>query len=183
MSIMRIIGIIGKRRTGKDTVADYVTTHYGFEKKKFAAPMKAAMEVLFGFSKDQLETDLKDEIDDRWGVSPRTLMQSMGTQFLQYELQKIIPELGHNYAVKRLFIQDDLPDKIIISDVRFIHEVDEIKKRGGLLIKLIRDNNKNNNIDAHISEKGVDELPFDQSIENNASLKDLYQKIDQILSE
>jgi hypothetical protein len=177
-----MIGIIGKRRSGKDTTADYIQSNYGYEKKKFAGPLKDAVEILFDFSKDQLETDKKDEIDSRWGVSPRTIMQSMGTTYLQYELSKIIPNIDRNYAIKRMFLNNSNNNKIVISDVRFTHEADEIKKRNGILIKIIRDqNNTNLEIDNHISECGVDNLQYDYLIYNNSTIEDLYTKINKIM--
>lgn len=171
-----IIGIIGKKRSGKDTVADYINLNYEYEKKKFAGPMKEAIKILFNFTDDQLETDLKDEIDPYWGVSPRIIMQSMGTEYLQYELSKIIPSLGNNFAVKRMFLNPC--DNIVISDVRFIHEANEIKNRGGYLIKIIRNTNL---IDTHISETGIDSLPYDKLIDNNGTLDELNDKIDNIM--
>jgi hypothetical protein len=176
----KLIGLIGKRRSGKDTVAIYLHDNHEYEHKKFAQPMKDAIEILFNFKKDQLESSLKDEIDPIWNIEPRKIMQLMGTEFLQYELNKIIPNLGNNFAVKRLFM-NNTNNKIVISDVRFIHEVKAIKERGGILIKIVRESIFDKDIDNHISEQGVDDLEYDYLIINDGSIKDLYDKIEIIM--
>ena len=58
-----IIGLSGKKRVGKDTVADYLVSKYGFIKYSFADPIKAVAKILFGFSENQLYGNNKEEID------------------------------------------------------------------------------------------------------------------------
>jgi hypothetical protein len=71
-------------------------------------------------------------------------------------------------------------NNIVISDVRFIHEANEIKNRGGYLIKIIRNTNL---IDTHISETGIDSLPYDKLIDNNGTLDELNDKVNNIMKE
>ena len=40
MNNINIIGILGNKRVGKDTVADYLVKNYGFIKYNFADPIK-----------------------------------------------------------------------------------------------------------------------------------------------
>ena len=44
---------------------------------------------IFGFTKEQVYGDLKDVVDSEWGVTPRKVLQIMGTELFQYDLQKI----------------------------------------------------------------------------------------------
>jgi len=187
-----IIGIEGLKFSGKDTIADYLKNNYSFEKRAFADPLKEATQILFNFTSEEME--LRDKISEKWGVSPRTILKDLGTYYLQNRLSEIIPDLGNNHAVKRLFLEPIKKD-LVISDVRFIHEVDEIKKRGGILIQIKIDENTrqqrmlkryldiNLNIDIndnHISEK-IDHLQYDYLIDNNGSLEDLICQIDNLM--
>ena len=69
-------------------------------------------------------------------------------------------------------------NNIVISDLRFKTEANEVKKRRGLLICINRPGTVPGN---HISEKEVIELQnngqFDFTIENNGTLKDLFNKV------
>src|SRR5579863_3132559 len=56
-----IIGITGRKRSGKDTVGNYLVEHYGFVKVSFADTLKEACKIIFGFSDEQVYGDeLKD---------------------------------------------------------------------------------------------------------------------------
>ena len=176
---MPIIGIIGRRRVGKDTLADYINKNYEYKIKKFAQPMKDALKCLFDLTDQQLEGPEKDEIDIRWGVSPRKMMQFIGTEVLQFKLQELIPDIETKFAVKRMFIDNNSEDKIVISDVRFEHEVVELRKRGALLIKIVR-NIEFTDSDNHISESGIDNLYADIVIHNNGTLNELFDQVKEI---
>ena len=92
--------------------------------------------------------------------------------------------MNRNFWVERLKIEYyKLPENsnVIISDVRFIHELDQIKNMGGLLIKINRYTTIWDNNDKHISENEMDLLDnnlFDIIIDNNNSKEDLFSNID-----
>ena len=62
-----IIGISGKKRSGKDTISDYLIQEYKFIKYGFADPIKDIAKIIFGFTEEQLYGNEKDIIDLRWG--------------------------------------------------------------------------------------------------------------------
>ena len=68
---MVLIGIIGKKYSGKDTAADYLVTNHNFTKMAFADPVKKITKELFNFNNEQLYGNLKETVDERWGISPR----------------------------------------------------------------------------------------------------------------
>lgn len=45
---MEFVGLAGKARIGKDTVAQYLQSHYQFETYAFADPVKQAASAMFG---------------------------------------------------------------------------------------------------------------------------------------
>ena len=68
-----------KKRVGKDTVADYLVNKYGFVKYSFGQPIKEVAKIMFDFSDEQLNGDLKEAVDIRWGISPRQFFQDFGS--------------------------------------------------------------------------------------------------------
>lgn len=181
-----IIGVLGRKGSGKDTVADYVVTKFKFEKMTFAKPLKDACKILFNFTDEQLYGDLKEVNDARWGVSPRQVLQYLGTDVIRKGMKQLIPDIQDNFWVNLLRIkylekiQFDPNTKVIVSDVRFQNEIDMVHQMGGIVIKLIRP--LNSNIDVHESEKNIDNLNGEFNIINDGTLEELYKKIDEIIS-
>lgn len=177
---MKLVGIAGRRRVGKDVVAEYIHRTYGYTHRKFAQHLKDAVKCLFGFSQGQVESHLKDDVDPRWDVSPRQVLQFIGTEVLQYKLQELIPNVGLLFNVKRMFLDIKESDSVVISDVRFPHEVDSIKERGGVVIGIERATILDDT-DTHSSESGIDALECDYVIQNNGALVELYAEIDRVM--
>ena len=67
----------------------------------------------------------------------------------------------------------------IITDVRFINELEAIKNRGGLMIRV---NRSINDTDSHISEQALDYFPSDIVIDNNGTIRELVEKVKQIIT-
>lgn len=181
-----IIGLLAKKRHGKDTVADYLVEKYDFTKDAFANPIKEACGLLFGFSHEQLYGDLKEEIDPNWGITPRTVMQFVGTEVFRHDINKIIPNIGSNFWVNSFrarfnnSVKNNKNFKVVIADMRFPNEVDEIHKMGGLVIKIERSGISSS--DEHESETSIDKIEnYDILLENNGTLQDLYHKINVIM--
>src|SRR5438045_2338658 len=94
-----IIGILGFKRAGKDTVADYIVSNYGFEKMILSQPLKEACKILFNFTDEQLYGNLKEIVDSNWKTSPRKIMQYLGTDILRNDINKIIPNINNNFWI------------------------------------------------------------------------------------
>lgn len=176
---MVLIGLMGKKYSGKDTASDIIVSNYNFKKISFAEPLKKICMELFNFSQEQMETK-KETIDERWNTTPRTVLQYIGTEVFRKDINKIIPHIENNFWVKSLeYNYIGKYDNLVISDVRFQNEVDMIHKYGGIVIKLTRDNN---NIDNHESESNIDYIiNYDYVVNNNSTLNDLTNSIMDIL--
>ena len=84
-----LIGLVGKKGSGKDTTADFLVEKFDFKKKAFADPLKSVVQKLFLLEKDDLYDPIKKEtIDPRWGMSPRQMMQMVGTDMVRSFLGK-----------------------------------------------------------------------------------------------
>jgi len=181
----KIIGVTGRKRHGKDVVADYLVKAYGYKKHAFAYPIKNAVHELFGFNNRQLYGDLKEVKDEFWGVTPRVIFQYLGTDVFRIGIQKIIPHIEDNFWIKNMerYINSNSDSNIVISDIRFQNEVDLIKKMGGYIIRIIRPKIDNNKFSDHISETGIDNLTgIDGTIFNIGTLEQIYGAIDFTIS-
>lgn len=158
-----LIGLVGRKRSGKDTIAKFVTEMMEeFTIMSFADPLKQACKHAYYLRDSQLE-DTKDVVDVIWGMTPRDMMKSLGGKYFRNE------DPGHWVKVMELRMAGI--DHVIISDVRFENEAQFIRDNGGYLIHVSRDMESNN--DDHVTEKTTDEIRCDYSINNNGSLVDL----------
>lgn len=182
---MVLIGILGEKRSGKDTVSDYMVDDKAYHKLTFAKPLKDMGKVLFGFNDRQSYGDLKEVVDPFWQVTPRFVWQWLGTNILRDYVKEnnILPNTTNDFFVricekKYLEIRDSVDD-IVISDVRCQNEVDFIHKYNGVVIKLIRPNMRLN--DPHKSEKEITSITdYDHLVINDGTIDQLYKKIDKL---
>lgn len=171
-----LIGILGRKRVGKDTTADYLCSNYNFEKITLAQPLKDVCKIAYNFSDEQLYGSLKEVIDDRFGVSPRIIYQYLGTDIFRKDINKIIPNIKNNFWINLVAenylkkIESNANSRIIISDVRFQNEIDRIHELGGIVIKInraIAENALTTNISNNTCSKyNFDKLKFDQSLKH-----------------
>lgn len=181
-----IIAICGRRRSGKDLVADHLGKYHGFHNCKIADKLKRVCQILFGFTQEEVEVT-KDEVSIKWGISPRAAMQFLGTEVMQFDIQKLLPGVKREFWVQSM-IGDHLDKhaRIVISDLRFLHEIDCLKRSRDestrlTILRINRQLCRDSGVDAHVSECEVDTLPVDFEIENTGTIEDLLQKIDKLM--
>lgn len=184
----RVIGLLGRKRSGKDSSGDYLISKYNFTRYAFADPIKDILKIMFDFSSNQLNDD-KEKIDDRWNVSPREVLQKFGTEICRHDLEKYLPKIKETMnnetiwiKLFRIFYEKNKDKDIIITDVRFLDEINAIRSIGGKIVKIERDNLE---YDGHSSEKDIDnydESLIDYKIDNNYTFDDLYSQIDTIIN-
>ena len=180
-----IVGFIGASGSGKDTASDYLVNNYGFKKMSFADPLKKMVKECFLLSDNQCYGSEKEEVDERWGCSPREMFQVIGTEFGQYMLPELLPSLKDKIAPKCFWVSLLLEHIkkvdtrcIVIADVRFKHEIDALLNEGAYLFRIERNVDKQTR--DHISEQEWKIIDHDKifPINNNGTLQDLYNKID-----
>ena len=177
-----IIGIAGHARHGKDTTADFIVKHFGFRKHALADVMKDAMRVVFGWNDAHLYGDLKDVVDPRFGISPRHALQSFGTEWAQWQLGKyddFASVTGRKLWVNSLL--NRVSGDVVISDVRFPHEAEAIKERGGIVIMVRRTGYQVDS--SHESERSVEEIRPDFVIRNGSTLDALEDETVKLMKE
>lgn len=179
----KVIALCGKKRSGKDTIANFLSAEYNYVNKKISQDLKQVIQILFGFTDDQIESDAKDILDEKWGITPRKTMQFFGTEIMQEKIQELLPEIGKRFWIES-FIKKNISHNnnklIVISDLRFLHEYEELKKYNVFIIKIYRNHlheNINEQTREHISETEFLNIPSDLCIINNGTIEELYDKI------
>lgn len=175
----KILGITGKARSGKDTIATYLWQHYGFTRMAFADPVKMAAQQIFGLSHDQVWSDELKEVEiPFWGMSPRRMFQLLGTEAGRNVF-------GGDLWIKRLAIGlSQLPeDDIVIPDVRFNDEADFVRANGGTIVHLHRPEGPIIKHSGHASEAGVAVKETDYILNNTKDLATLYGEVDNMITE
>lgn len=187
-----IIGICGLKRSGKDTVADFITNGYGYDKQSLARPMKEALKAIFGWTDDHLDGEYKETIDQAFGISPRQALQHIGTEWGQFGLMDAFPKFkeatGRKIWVRRLCNQIIQVDSVwagtVVADIRFPHEVEEFRHVFGGNFKLIHVSRYiNAPVDNHPSEAFHDQLGADYDLFNDGTLKQLGDAVDHIMDD
>lgn len=174
-----VIVISGKKRVGKDTVADILEKYLGgihFERFSIASYLKRGVAALVNKSQSELEKG-KDVLDISNGVTPRDLYKSIG--------DLIRDSLGKTFFINTL-IEEVLKSQkkiVVISDMRYRHEYEELKKLDPVFIRI---KNKNLPKDDHTSETDLDSIPdseFNYVIDNEGTISDLEKKVLEIIKE
>lgn len=164
---MKIIGILGRARAGKDTFASYISSVIPVETWHIAHTLKKTIRVMYDLSSDQVTGNLKDVCDPRYGYTPRELCTLWNDNVSKVH--------GHDFLVKQMFRDyDHLENKpsIIIPDVRFPHDCDEIRKRNGIIIKIIR-----YPLPLQVSrEEHIDHMTGDYVVYNTNDMNYLYEQ-------
>jgi hypothetical protein len=130
--VTRIIGLLGPAGSGKSTCAEHLVTFFGALRYSLATPLKEFVQRSFNLSHDQLygTQEQKATIDPRYNVSPRWLLQRIGTEGGR--------SLGELFWVKQCLNQilADAPALAVIDDVRFVDESLAIRANQGTIIRL-----------------------------------------------
>lgn len=201
-----IIGILGAKNSGKNTVANYLISNYNFTKIAYADPVKDICSILFGWNRELLEGDTDESrnwreiIDVYWeeklkikGFTPRLALTLVGTDIFR-------EHLNQNIWVDSLIKK--IKDKnYVVTDCRHIRETKEILNKGGIIIRVRRDEmpnweslakkavfgdksakNKMKKMGFHISEYEWVCCEYTYDIINNESIEKLYTQIQNIMN-
>ncbi len=165
-----LIGFAGPKTCGKTTAGRMS----GGLRLSFATPMKKCLMDLFKFTEDQMFTyEGKENIDPRYGVSPRTIMQQFGTEFVR----TTVPNLW--CILMRQAIEDCDSDVIAIDDIRFEDEAALLRDMGGTIVHI----KGRGEPGKHKSEQGLNIWNTDFILNNSGSIQDLQDGIKEILKE
>lgn len=131
-----IIGIAGCKRAGKDTLARLLLdTLPGYRLDSFAAPIRRFVAALVGLGTgaaalDALERHKEDPVPWLGNVTPRRMMQTLGTEWGR---DLVHPDIWIMDLVRRAGA-----GALIVSDVRLPNEAQAIRDAGGVVFLVHR---------------------------------------------
>lgn len=174
---MKLIGITGKARSGKDTLAKYLWSQHCFTRIAFADPLKLAAQHIFGLTQEQTWDDAyKEVVIPYWGMAPRQMFQLLGTEAVK-------GTFGEDVWAKRWLMSYDsfkTTDHIVVPDTRCDVEADMIRALGGVIVEVRRGTGLVGSTGDHCSERGLSTLP-DFVIDNEGTKEELYEKIEALI--
>jgi hypothetical protein len=140
--LISVTGFIG---SGKDTVANYLTTFHGFKKESWAGSLKDAVSNVFGWDRELLEGTTKysrewrEQVDPWWSdrlkipnLTPRWILQQWGTDVCRNHFHNDIWVASIENKLRQS------KDDIVLTDSRFPNELNTIKKLNGITIRVNR---------------------------------------------
>lgn len=159
-----VIGVTGKARGGKDTLAKHLVSLLGEEQAAivaFADPIKEMLRVLGVEDIDKYKT-LEHPL---LGVTSRVMMQTLGTEWGRDTIgESIWIDIAKRSGVGKEFL--------VISDVRFDNEAKYVRDNGILIHVEGRGGIDSN----HNSESGIPFIYGDFKLDNSYELYYLYQQ-------
>lgn len=176
-----LIGLTGPARSGKDTVGDYLIAKHSFNRLSFAGPLKAMLMVGLNLDREQVNGNRKEEpIDWLDGVTPRSLMQTLGTEWGRQQH----PDLWLRIAEQRIVRAGPETD-IVFTDVRFDNEAKMIRSYGGNIFHISRNDVEIiSGVKGHASESGVGfsmGICQDFFLLNNHTFESLYNQVEVVI--
>lgn len=175
------ISLTGKAKSGKNTVGNIITdyikhnSNITVEQQAFADPMKKILLIAFPTAKYENlfgPSELREEYIP--GVfkngEPVTYRQALKDVGSDYFGQSYIQSMWNDNMEHR--IVNSTTDVFIITDLRFIHEMELVNKYNFINIKIIR----GTSTEKHLSESQQDSIPLNNYkyiFDNNSTLDDL----------
>lgn len=171
---------------------------------KFADALKDMVCILTGCTREQLEDtnfknshladEWKQDIESTKAITYRKLLQKLGTDLLRNQLHENVwvNALMNNYKPEYKFndrskatVENWHNTKFpnwIITDCRFPNELEAIKNREGVSIRVNREDiTGQGKFNPHTSETALDNAGFDYVIDNNSDIQALIDKVKIIL--
>jgi hypothetical protein len=166
----KLIGLTGKARSGKDTVALMLASRHNFMRMAFADPLKEGVAAMFNWPVELTHTqEGKEMLSPTWGITVRQALQDVGTLMRE--------KFGADFWIKRwqleyAAIMNDA--HVVVSDVRYENEAEMIRAMGGTIIHIQREGAGLEGAAAsHSSESGIQMDDKDLVLHNNGTLKEL----------
>lgn len=159
LGVSNLIGLVGAKRAGKDTVADLLVP-WGYERFAFADRVRQALlevDPTFDVAVTGRRVRLSDLVKlhgweglkehPHFGGELRGLLQRHGVA-----MRRVAPAVWVDAVMADVEWLLDLGTRCVVSDVRFENEVEAIRQRGGIIVR-VRRREAEAVRDEHVSEQ------------------------------
>jgi cytidylate kinase len=109
-----LIGIVGKAKVGKDTVAKYLTRKYNYHQFAYATELKKIVKNLFNLTSWHVDTQAGKESLHSCGKTIRTILQETGNN-----LREVYPDIWVDFLMKDILNKNSKFS--VISDIRYLN--------------------------------------------------------------
>lgn len=148
-----VVGVLGFKGSGKDTVGDFLVNRYNFERDSFANPLKDAVAATFGWRRDMLEGDTREsrtwrETPDEWWESKLNWKEHAGSRISERFTPRIALQWFGTEVFRTSFhdsvwiysLENRLrhQERVVITDCRFPNEVKVVRDMGGIVCRVKR---------------------------------------------
>ena len=191
-----LIGLTGKKRSGKDTVAARLVERHGFARVAFADPLKEAalgLDPLIWIENDEMGPLKAAGWRVPLGPCERlsSLVAAVGWEHAKevrevrrtlqrygVAIRALQPEFWVDQGLAKAEALLDAGTSVVITDVRFPNELDAIGARGGFHVHVDRPGVDTS--DPHPSETALEPFYDDADVEvlNHGDLADLADAVD-----
>ena len=169
---MRLIGLTGKKGSGKDTVASIILER-----------VKNSSRLAYGDA-------LKKEVAEATGTSVeyinrnkerfRMILQWWGTEWRRQQNERYwldimaaqFANVRHHYPAEHT---------VIVTDVRFLNEARQITDHGGIIVRVEREDNPFDTEDEHLSENEMKDYRGVYTIKNKGNMVELESEVELFL--
>ncbi|MEV0126360.1 hypothetical protein AB0I16_33250 [Streptomyces sp. NPDC050703] len=191
MSYYRNVGLIGRARAGKDTVAERLAQRFAYQPVAFADKLKDAalranpiidyVNMGAGAVPSHAPVTLSEIVAaDGWESAKdnypevRRFLQNYGQT-----VREIDPEFWIRAATPAIAAAERLGLPVVVTDVRYLNEVVALQQRGFTMIRVNRPGSALGGAAAeHLSETELDDYVPRLAVENTGTLEDLKRVVD-----
>lgn len=189
---MKMIGVAGFARSGKDTIAAFLVQEYGFKRVAFADAMREML-----YATNPIITIREIDRNGDVYISPivervRNLVDRLGwdkAKVAYPEIRELLQRLGTEAGRKVLgdtvwtdalfYKAKQLGGDIVVSDVRMEDECTAIRAAGGKIIRVNRPGISS--VNDHITDRRLPEAFVDYEVTNDGTIDELNEKIRKIV--
>lgn len=185
------IALVGRARSGKDTVAARLVQRYAYTRVAFADPLKD-----MAMSANPLIEEADGWLDcgccEEENLYLADLVHAYGWErakddypeirrFLQnfgQSVRELDPDFWLNIALKKIDVADRWNLPVVMTDVRYPNELEALMICGFTVVRVTRPGT--DVAGAHESETALDGYAADVTLDNSGDLADLFQLVDHL---
>lgn len=177
-----IIGLVGLAGSGKSTVAEYISSKYGYVRLNFKDALvrevkenfPALLEELYKIYYYQNGVFSVDDLFTKKPKAMRALLQNYGTEVRRRDDKDYWVEQWKDIAYS------EPVQNIVTDDVRFINEAEAVRGAGGKIIRIVRTDVSTAMDHASEKEQGLIVHDYEISVGPGEHEK-LYEEIDNVM--